>query len=453
MASANHSQPQRGINAYQPRKWFVDFHNRPNRWSVMVCHRRAGKTVACIADLVLSALVTNKRNARFAYVAPLYRQAKDVAWMYVKELTADIPRMQYNEAELRADFPNGARVRLYGAADSDSLRGLYMDGVILDEFADMSPSVWGEVIRPLLADRNGWATFIGTPKGHNNFWDVWQQAQGNPEWFSLMLRASASGILSDAELKSASLGMSEDQYAQEFECSFEAAIAGAYYGREMAQADREGRVCPVEWEPSAKVHTAWDLGFTDDTAIWFFQVIAGEVRVIDHYAASGKDIAHYAGVIQDKMYSYGLHHLPHDARAKTLASGGKSTIEQLAEHLGMSKLRIVPGLSVQDGIQAVRLMLPKTWFDADKCADGIEALRQYRREWDDRTQSFKTSPRHDWTSHTADAARMMAIAWQEEFAPKVPEPPKWPVKAEEGRIIVAPLEVLWKTAPKRSGRI
>ena len=211
MATADDPSPQRGINAYRPRQPFVDFHNRAQRWAVMVCHRRAGKTVACVADLVLSALVTPKSDARFAYVAPLYRQAKDVAWMYVKSLTADIPRMTYNETELRADFPNGARVRLYGADSPDSLRGLYMDGVILDEFADMRPSVWGEVIRPLLADRRGWATFIGTPKGHNGFWDIWTLAQGHLDWFSLMLRASESGVLSQAELESSAQGMSEDQ--------------------------------------------------------------------------------------------------------------------------------------------------------------------------------------------------------------------------------------------------
>ena len=454
MAAALDSHPQQGINAYQPRQWFVDFHNRPQRWAVMVCHRRAGKTVACIADLVLSALVTDKLNARYAYVAPLYKQAKDVAWMYVKSLTADIPGMGYNESELRADFPNGARVRLYGADNGDSLRGLYMDGVILDEFADMRPSVWGEVIRPLLADRKGWATFIGTPKGHNAFWDIWEQGRKASDWFSLMLRASDSKILSAEELADSARGMSEDQYAQEFECSFDAAIKGAYYGREMADADREGRICPVPWERDLKVYTAWDLGYSDDTAIWFYQVVAGEVRVIDHYASNGKDIAHYAGVIQDKPYTYGLHHLPHDARAKTLASGGKSTIEQLAEYLGMSKLRIVPGLSVQDGIQAVRMMLPRTWFDADRCADGIEALRQYQREWDDKTQSFRTTPRHDWTSHTADAARMMAIAWREEYAPVTMPKPAWPVEAmPDGTIKIAPLDVLWRGVKKRDGRI
>lgn len=420
----------------------------------MVCHRRAGKTVGCIADLVLSALATNKHQARFAYVAPLYRQAKDVAWMYVKDLTADVPGMEYNESELRADFPNGARIRLYGADNADSLRGLYMDGVILDEYADMRPSVWGAVIRPLLADRKGWAVFIGTPKGHNSFWDVWNFAQTDGNWYSLILRASESGILSKEELDDSARAMSRDQYEQEFECSFEAAILGAYYGQEMLAVDKEGRIGDVPYDYLAPVHTAWDLGYSDDTAIWFYQVIAGEVRVINHYASNGKDIPHYAGIIKSKPYKYGFHHLPHDARAKTLASGGKSTVEQLAEHLGLASLRVVPQLSVQDGIQAARQMFPRVWFDKEKCEAGIESLRQYQREWDEKLQCFREQPRHDWTSHDADAFRMLAVSWREEFAPKEAEKPKYPVVGTKDGFQIAPLEVLWKQQPSiRTRRI
>jgi hypothetical protein len=421
----------------------------------MVCHRRAGKTVACIADLVLSALVTTKRDAKYVYLAPFYSQAKDIAWLYVKSLTADIPGMQYNESELRADFPNSSRIRLYGADNPNALRGLYMDGVILDEFADMRPSVFGEIIRPLLADRKGWATFIGTPKGHNAFWDVWKQAEGDREWFRLMLRASDSNIISAEELSSSSRGMSEDQYAQEFECSFEAAIAGAYYGKEMAACDREERICSVAYDGIAKVHTAWDLGRTDDTAIWWYQVIAGEVRIIDHHTSNNRDIPYYAKEILRRPYDYGLHHLPHDARAKTLASNGKSTIEQLGEFLGIETLRIVPSLSIQDGIQAARTMFPRVWFDADKCDEGIECLRQYQREFDDKTQSYRSTPRHDWTSHTADAFRMLAVAWSEEHAPKEPEKPIWFAEGtKNGNITIAPLNQLWKTVEKRGkGRI
>ena len=267
-----------------------------------------------------------------------------------------------------------------------------------------------------------------------------------------MLRASESGVLSQAELESSAQGMSEDQYAQEFECSFEAAIAGAYYGSEMARCDREGRITAVPYDPLFKVSTAWDLGSTDDTSIWFYQVVAGEVRVIDFYTTHGKPPEHYAMHVLGKGYKYAKHHLPHDAKAKTFASGGRSSIEQLAEWFGWDAMRLVPMLDVQDGIQAARLMFPRVWIDADKCSDGIEALRQYQREWDDRTQSFKRTPRHDWASHPADAWRYMAVSWSEEHQPKDPPKPRFAAEAKNGVIEVAPLETLWKTANEHQKR-
>ncbi len=286
----------------------------------MVCHRRAGKTVACIADLVLSALVTPKADARYAYIAPQFNQSKDVAWSYVHRLTSDIPQVSYNESELRVDLPNGARIRLYGADNPDRLRGIYLDGVILDEFGDMKPRVWGEVIRPLLADRKGWAAFIGTPKGKNQFWDIWKLAEQASDWFTLRLKASESGLIGKDELADAAKGMTVDQIEQEFECSFEAAIVGAFYGLEMRAAEKEGRIMEVAYDAAVPVHTAWDLGYSDDTAIWWYQVIRNEIHVIDHHSSSGQPIQFYADLIKSKACTYGIHYLPHDARAKTLAA-------------------------------------------------------------------------------------------------------------------------------------
>lgn len=419
----------------------------------MVCHRRAGKTVACVNDLIRRALVENKPNARYAYIAPYYSQAKSVAWDYLLRFSEPV-RVNKNAGELWVELVNGARIRLFGGDTPDSLRGLYFDGVVLDEFAQMRPSIWGEILRPALADRQGWAVFIGTPKGHNNFYKVWQESDKDPRWFRFMLRASESNLLLPAELEDAAAGMSADQYDQEFECSFEAAILGAYYGQEMMRADKEGRISDVPYDYLAPVHTAWDLGYSDDTSIWFYQVIAGEVRVINHYSSNGKDVKHYGNYIKQKTYNYGFHHLPHDARAKTLASGGKSTIEQLAEILGMESLRVVPNLSVQDGIQAVRKMFPRVWFDAEKCHEGIESLRQYQREWDEKLQCFKEKPRHDWTSHDADSFRMLGVAWSEEHASKEPEKQLYPVVGTKQGFQLAPLEVLWKDNATRSkGRL
>lgn len=430
-----------GINAYEPRGPFVDFHNRKERWAILVCHRRAGKTVACVAELVLSALFTRKKDARFAYVAPQYNQAKDIAWMYVKRLTADIPGVEYNESELRADLPNGARIRLYGADNPDRLRGLYLDGIILDEFADMRSSVWGEIVRPMLADRHGWAVFIGTPKGHNEFYVKWQEAANDEAWFRLCLRASESGLIDADELIDASKGMTDDQFAQEFECSFEAAIAGSFYGKEMALAEQEGRICEVPYDKEQPVYTGWDIGFSDDTAIWFYQVVGGEVHVIDFYAANGYGVDHYADLLDSKGYQYAklgtkpFLWLPHDAKAKTFAAQGKSTEQQFLER-GYAA-RIVPMLSIQDGIQAARMTLPITYFDREKCSDGIEALKLYRREWDDDHKIFRDKPLHDWTSHPADAFRELSIAWREDYKPKPPSPIKFPQHRTFNEIMAA----------------
>lgn len=442
-----------GINEYDPRGQFIDFHNRVERWAVLVCHRRAGKTVACVADLVLSALATSKSDARFAYVCPQYNQAKDVAWTYIKRLTADIPNVQYNESELRADLPNGARIRLYGADNPDRLRGLYLDGVVLDEFADMRSSVWGEVIRPMLADRKGWAVFIGTPKGHNEFYQCWQDAQTDDAWFKMMLKASNSGLIEADELKDAAKGMTDDQYAQEFECSFEAAIAGAYYANDF----KEDSVRDVGYDPKLPVFTAWDIGYSDDTAIWFWQMAGGEVHVIDFYANNGHGVPHYVDVLNEKGYNYAklgnkpFLWLPHDARAKTFASGGKSSQEQFMA-LGYSS-RIVPELSLQDGINALRMMLPKAYFDRQKCFDGVEALKLYRREYDDDKKVFRDKPLHDWTSHAADAARYMAIAFRE-ASPEARRPePKFAFRGTDNGMTSLTMNEMWALTPKRDTRI
>lgn len=209
---------------YRPRKHFAPFHNNEKRWAIIVAHRRAGKTVATIRHLERACLQSTRPNPRFAYIAPLYKQAKDVAWQYLRDGAAPLVPFgaKINESELRVDYPNGGRVRLYGADKPDSLRGIYLDGVVLDEAADMRPELWSSVLRPALADREGWAVFIGTPKGRDTFYERWRDAQAHPEeWYALELRASRTGILKDTELAAAKSAMSESEYNREFECSFD----------------------------------------------------------------------------------------------------------------------------------------------------------------------------------------------------------------------------------------
>jgi hypothetical protein len=401
---------------YKPRSVFLDFHEREQRWAVIVAHRRCGKTVSCINELIYKALIENKENAQYAYIAPYYSQAKNIAWDYLQRFSR--PGMvKTNQSELTVELINGAKIKLFGADNPDTLRGLYLDGVVLDEYADMKPSIWGATIRPLLADRQGWAVFIGTPKGHNQFWEIYNSATNDDKWYCKTLRASQTGLLPAEELNDAAKMMSQDQYLQEFECDFESAILGAFYGKEMRQLTDAGRITNVEHDQLFPVHTAWDLGYSDDTSIWWYQVVHGEIRVLDYHSSNGQPIAYYTGQIQqrerERNYVYGTHWLPHDARAKTLASGGKSIIEQLSVKIPLEKMKIVPSLSLQDGIQASRLALMRSWFDK-KCDDGIECLRQYQREFDEDKKVFRDKPRHDWTSHGADAFRMLSIAWREE---------------------------------------
>ncbi len=443
---------KRIVIPYKPREAFAGFHFRHQRWGCLVAHRRAGKTVACINDLIRRAFVDDKENGRYAYIAPYHSQAKSIAWDYLLRYTAEV-RTQANASELWVELLNGARIRLFGADNPDALRGLYLDGVVLDEFADMRPRVWGEIIRPLLADREGWAVFIGTPKGHNSFYDIWRTAKEHESWFCATVKASTSGLLPAHELQDAARGMTQDQYDQEFECSFEAAILGAYYGKEMREAEDSGRISAVPWDRAMAVYTAWDLGYHDDTAIWFYQVSQTEIHLIDYYAASGLSVDDYAREVTGKPYRYGKHWLPHDARAKTLASGGRSIIEQLGVHLGgPSMMGIVPNLSVQDGIQAVRLMLPRCWFDKDSTYEATELLKQYQREWDEDRKAFRDKPRHDHTSHCADALRMLAVSWQQEKPKNEPKRDEFAIKGQNGRIITRPLDELWAETQRRHER-
>lgn len=408
---------------YVARQQFVAFHERTERWACIVAHRRAGKTVACVADLVLAALQTKKKNARYAYVAPLYVQAKDTAWAYLKDYCAQVEGASFNESELRADLPNGSRIRLYGAENYDRLRGVYLDGVVLDEYADMPPKAWSEVLRPALADRKGWAVFIGTPKGRNAFFEIHEHAKANEDWYTLLLRASETELLPDSELKAARDVMDEDQYAQEFECSFTAAIQGAYYGKLIDAAEKDKRITSVPYDPKLSVFTAWDLGIGDSTVIWFAQLAGKEVHLIDYYEASGAGLDHYAKLLREKPYSYQAHIVPHDADVSELGTG--RTRLEVMKSLGLNA-DVCRKLSVDDGINAVRVLLPRCWFDETKCKDGLEALRQYRREWDEKMKTFRARPLHDWSSHAADAMRYLAVGLPE----RISKPAKRPAKPE-----------------------
>tara|TARA_E500000081_G_scaffold43702_1_gene47100 strand:+ start:5233 stop:6492 length:1260 start_codon:yes stop_codon:yes gene_type:complete len=395
---------------YKPRKHAEAYHNRTERFAVLVAHRRFGKTVAAINDLIRACFSVDKDNVRVAYIAPYLSQAKAVAWDYALEYTIDIPDIKINHSELRVDFNNGSRFRLYGADNYNAMRGLYFDAIVCDEMADFPHSAWPTVLRPSLTDRKGSCTFISTPKGKNEFWDLYEHAISDPTWWSGMFKASQTNILDPEELEEAKITMGEDRYEQEFECSFEAAIVGAYYAMEMKTATQDNRITTVPYDPSVGVVTAWDLGIGDSTAIWFAQYVGQEIRVIDYYENSGVGLDHYAKELSSKNYHYMDHILPHDVQVKELGTG-KSRLETL-HNLGIQDVTIAPKLAIEDGIQAARSMLNRCWFDEEKCNRGVEALRQYRREFDEKNKTWRGRPLHDWTSHGADAWRYLAVGKQ-----------------------------------------
>ena len=355
---------------------------------------------------------------------PEYAQGRKAIWAAVNPHTGKrrideaFPReirASTNEQEMFIRFVNGSTWQVVGSDRYDSAVGSPPAGVTFSEWALSNPSAWA-YLSPILLENDGWAAFITTPRGKNHAYGMYRMAKDNPDWFAQVLSVKDTGIIRPELIESQrkeyhgiyGIDAGDALIEQEYYCSFEAAILGAIYGREMKLAQDQGRITTVAYDPAYPVHTAWDLGWRDDTGIWFYQSIAG---------ASGKDIPHFAELVKAQPYQYGIHWLPHDARAKTLASGGKSTVEQLGSFLGAKNVRIVPNLSVQDGIQAVRYILPRVYFDEIGCFEGLEALRSYRRVWNDERKMFLDQPYHDWASNGSDAFRMLAIAWREENQP------------------------------------
>jgi len=411
----------RVTTGYKPRPLQKAIHKSLKRWNVLVCHRRFGKSVMSINQLIHSALSFKGKNGRFAYLAPTYTQGKTIAWDYLKEFSQPVPGTKANESELRVDFPNGSRVRIFGCDRPDALRGIYLDGVVLDEYAQMPANLFGEVVRPSLSDRKGYAIWIGTPQGKNAFYDLYRQADGRSEWFTAMYKASDTGILDKDELKDAQSIMTSDEYEQEYECSWQASIKGAYYAKWMNEADKEGRITSVPYDPALAVHTAWDLGVGDATAIWFFQAYGRELRIIDYYEASGEGLPYYAKILQERGYVYGDHYAPHDIAVRELGSGRSR--KEIALNLGI-RFQVVAKQSIDDGIEAVRSVLPRCYFDSEKARQGIDSLIHYHKEFDQKRGEFKNRPYHDWSSHASDAFRYLAVGFKdstEQFESYEPE--------------------------------
>lgn len=391
---------------YAPRKQQNKIHDALDnyRFVVTVAHRRMGKTVASIQELIKKAVKCTKERPRYAYIAPTYAQAKRVAWDYLVHYTRPL-QANINNSELRIDF-SGRRISLYGSENADYLRGQYFDGVIIDEVGDQNPKIWNEIVRPGLADREGWCLFIGTPKGQNHFKDLRDRAEKQEDWCLLEFKASETNLLKASELSSAKKEMGLEKYNQEFECSFNAAVTGSYYGEIINDLEKQKRMVHIERDDACKTVASWDLGMSDSTSIWVCQATNNEIRLLDYYENHGVGLENYINWLRENGWFHVEQLLPHDVQVRELGSG-KSRLEIL-RNAGLD-CKIVPKLSVADGIQAVRRMLPKCWFNYPITKQGIDSLRNYRREYNEKQKVFFDKPLHDWSSHCADSFRYLAV--------------------------------------------
>lgn len=435
---------------YQRPAW--DYLERGGLHCELVWHRRSGKDEV---GLHRTAVAAFERVATYWYMLPMATQARKAIWDAInphsgkRRIDEAFPpelRSTTRENEMLIRFKNGSTWQVVGSDNFNALVGSPPAGIVYSEWALSNPASRA-YLRPILAENGGWQVFNTTPRGKNHAWRTFLAAQKQPGSFAQLLAATDTGAMTpermEAEREQYRADFGRDQgdslFEQEYLCSFDAALLGAIWGREMGDAKRAGRIGKVPWNPAHPVHTAWDLGWSDDTAIWFFQVIGYRINIIDFYASSGESVVGYADKLHAKPYRYGKHWLPHDAKPVTLASQGRSIFQQLWA-LGI-KGDLVPNLGVQDGIQAARQMLPQVHFDETACALGIDALTQYQREWDPDKKCFKDKPLHDWTSHASDGFRYMAVAWRQAAKP---------VKAEKSKFLEDQSfdEIMW---PAKSG--
>jgi hypothetical protein len=383
--------------------------DRGTKRFVLVWHRRSGKDSVCFNLMVMAAV---DRVGNYYYIFPQYSQGKKALWDAVQDGKRAIDHCppalvaQRNHTEMKLTLVNGSTIQIVGSDNVDTLVGTNPVGLVFSEYSLQSPLVW-QFLRPIVIENGGWVVFNFTPRGANHAQDLYELARADPAWFCTLLTAEQTGVFSPEQLAAERAEMSEEVYLQEYMCDFEAGNEGSYYGRLLADARADGRIGRVPAEPGLPVHTAWDLGVGDSTAIWFYQVVGRERRYVDYYESSGEGLPHYVHALQRRPYVYGKHFAPHDIEVREFSSG--TSRRDTARALGI-RFEVIPQHSLEDGIEASRLLLPRCWFDAERCKDGIAALRAYAKVFDERHQTWRDRPAHTWASHAADAFRYSAMA-------------------------------------------
>lgn len=393
----------------------------------MVCHRRAGKTVAAVNDLQRKAIECTRPYPRFAFMAPTRVRAKDIAWQYLKRFAEPIPGCKVSESELSMEYPNRSKVTLFGA-DNDRAMGLYLDGVVFDECDEIAPSVW-DTVSPTLADRHGWAVWMGILKGRHNLWKRYEATKNSPDHFSLLLRASQIGIIPDEELQRLRGDMGSTAYLMQMECDVNQSLANAIYGAEMDAMRQQNRIRPLNADPSAPLFTFWDIGHSDrgdDTTLWLAQFVAHDIVLLDYHARTGHVPAYYAAKVKEWEDTYGLavsmNFLPHDGAQRNVV--GKTYPDYLKE-AGLTRVKIVPRTpNLWDSINNVRSLLANVYVNQGPCSvtwtlgeiempSGIDCLDYYSKKTDVKTDVITDVPVHDQYSHGADALRTLAEAYKQ----------------------------------------
>lgn len=418
-----------------PHNGWIERPYQRNLWSYLqsggkraieIAHRRWGKDDVCLHH---TAIAAHERVASYWHCLPLYSQARKAVWTAVNPHTGKrrideaFPtelRASTNDQEMFIRFKNGSTWQVIGSDRYNTLVGAGVAGVTFSEWALANPSSWG-YIRPMLEENNGWAVFITTPRGRNHAHRMFERAKNNENWFAEISSIHHTGALS-AEQLAETLDEYEDlygkdlgqaQYDQEYGCSFNAAIMGAFYAREMSAVRVSNRIVPIVAIPNRPVHRAWDIGVRDDTSIWWFQVVGGRIYILDCYTNSGAGVEHYAEEVAKRRDEHGWidgnDYVPHDAKVMEWGSG-RTRLETM-QILGLSPV-LVPLAGKLDGINAVRKTIPLCLFHPRTEEVGVGALEQYRREWDDEKKCFKANEVHDWTSHLADAFRYLAMSWR-----------------------------------------
>jgi hypothetical protein len=409
---------KKAYTGYFPRKYQQYLHNNLERFNVLVCHRRFGKTMFALNEMIDQAFRCDKKNPQYAYISPNYAQTKRVAWDPLKQYLGDVPGLDTNEQQLRADVKRPwskdfIRFLMLGSENPDSIRGIHLDGAIIDEYASCDPTIFTQVVLPALSDRGGWCIFIGTPAGQNHFYDLYEHAGRTDGWFRATFKASDTKIIPEQDLLAAKASMSEEEYEQEFECSFSAPNTGAYYAKYIHKIEHKGQITiDCSYDPDLPVETFWDLGIDDSTAIWFMQQTREGFRFIDYLENSGEGLDWYGQELMKKPYTYREHFLPHDGGNRDYSTG--KTRQQSLYEMGLGRVRVVARNEnkPEHRIEEVRKVLKECWFHPDKCQRGLDALKNYQRKWDGKNQIWSTRPLHNWASHGADAFGLFAMSRQ-----------------------------------------